>query len=533
MKKVAIMTIFDEEDETITQEETEETTTVRTVEMNPKIVDLYNRTQASEKLTCGKSNLKMPEQIAFTVLTIKKQHPERSMNSIINTVLVKNAQMLTGKGVKYVEKGNISYCNHYTINFMPSGAGKDRMSDELDKFVYYPYRNWFKCRFREVKEAFRLKLEQEARRQFPEEDKQKQRKKYVEEQMKEFGNVFLEVSDGTREGLFRDAKVLKKLGFGSIVFKIAEISQFFKNMTTEQKLLIDTIFEAYSGIIRAKSIKGEHREEDIEDLPVNILFYSDPTAFKSDLSKIFNLLMETGLSRRCTITFMSKLEHYKMEPNGKKAYKAEEKYYGDLKAIGLQLYEIFEKVEDNAQYELTEETFVKVFYPYRLKLKSMMEKEENSLIQKEICSRELKALKISCQYACLNHPKEFFINPEDMEMAIDTVETLSKDFKKFLNYRPSKNDGYDELFSLFLDNLGVEFNKNTLVTKHYLLTGHSRKFFRDNFDDYIEILSEIAQERGYVLNQRPINNNSGCAYWLSTNTPEPLHNATVELDDLL
>lgn len=198
MKKVAIMTIFDEEDETITQEETEETTTVRTVEMNPKIVDLYNRTQASEKLTCGKSNLKMPEQIAFTVLTIKKQHPERSMNSIINTVLVKNAQMLTGKGVKYVEKGNISYCNHYTINFMPSGAGKDRMSDELDKFVYYPYRNWFKCRFREVKEALRLKLEQEARRQFPEEDKQKQRKKYVEEQMKEFGNVFLEVSDGTK-----------------------------------------------------------------------------------------------------------------------------------------------------------------------------------------------------------------------------------------------------------------------------------------------------------------------------------------------
>ena len=107
-----------------------------------------------------------------------------------------------------------------------------------------------------MKEAFRLKLEQEARRQFPEEDKQKQRKKYVEEQMKEFGNVFLEVSDGTREGLFRDAKVLKKLGFGSIVFKIAEISQFFKNMTTEQKLLIDTIFEAYSGIIRAKSVNS-------------------------------------------------------------------------------------------------------------------------------------------------------------------------------------------------------------------------------------------------------------------------------------
>ena len=46
--------------------------------------------------------------------------------------------MLTGKGVKYAEKGREGFGNYYAINFMPSGAGKDLMSDELDKFVYYP-----------------------------------------------------------------------------------------------------------------------------------------------------------------------------------------------------------------------------------------------------------------------------------------------------------------------------------------------------------------------------------------------------------
>lgn len=531
MKKVPISTVL--EDETMTQEETEQTTIVRKIEMNSKVVDLYNRIEASKELTCDVGNLKMPKPLAILVQTIKKQYPERSINSIINTILAKNAQMLTGKGVKYAEKGREGFGNYYAINFMPSGAGKDLMSDELDKFVYYPYRNWFKCTFQALKEKLRLELEQEAKRLFPEEDKQRQRKKYVDEKMKEFGNIVLEVSDGTREGLFRDAKVLKKAGFGSLMLKIAELGQYLKNMTTEQRLFFNVIFEAYGGTIRAKSIKGEHREEDVENLPVNILFYSDPTVFKSELSKIFNLLMETGLSRRCIMTFMSELESYEMEPDGIKALKAEEKYYSDLKAIGLQLYEIFEKVENNAQYELTEETYVKVFYPYKFKLKSMADKEENKLIQKEIRSRLLKALKISCQYASLNHPKVLFINPEDIEMAIDTVERLSADFVKFLNYRPSYDDRCDRIFKFFLENIDKEFKKNDLTTVHFKQFGISRSKFKKSFDDDMGIVAEIAQYKGYRLLSKPINNNSGSAYWLTTAKSENLSDGIQELEDLI
>lgn len=80
----------------------------------------------------------------------------------------------------------------------------------------------------------------------------------------------------------------------------------------------------------------------------------------------------------------------------------------------------------------------------------MAEKEENPLIKREIRSRELKALKISCQYACINHPKVLFINPGDMEMAIDTVERLSVDFIKFLNYRPVLKIDVTEFSAFFL-----------------------------------------------------------------------------------
>ena len=532
MKKVPISTIL-EEDETMSQEETEQATVVRTIEMNSKVVDLYNRIEASEKLTCEVSDRKMPKPLAYAAYIMSKQHPEMRMNSIINTLLAKNAQMLTAKGVKYVEKGRVGYCNYYGINFMPSGAGKDLMSDELDNFVYYPFRSWFKCTVQELREKFRFELEKEAKREFPEEDKQKQRKKYVDEKMREFGNIFLEVSDGTREGLFRDAKVIKRIGFGCIMIKIAELGLYLNNMTTEQKLFFNLLFEAYSGIIRAKSIKGEYREQDIEDLPVNILFYSDPTFFKADLAKSFNLLMETGLIRRCILTFMAELEPHKKEPDGRKAYKAEEKYYSDLKAIGLQLHEIFEEIENNAQYELTEETYVKAFYPYKLKLSSMAEKEENPLIKREIRSRELKALKISCQYASLNHPKVHFINPEDMEMAIDTVERLSVDFIKFLNYRPVFEDRYDRIFRFFLENIGKEFKKNDLTTTHFKQFGISRNKFKKSFDDDMQSVAEIAQYKGYQLLSKPINNNSGRAYWLTTAKSEDLSDDIQQLENLI
>lgn len=535
MEQYPINAIWDTaaDEEIMIQEEIEMTPEMPTVQMNPKIVDLYNMTQASEKLTCGTGNLKMPKLLALLVQTIKKQHPELSMNSIINTVLVKNAHMLTTKRIKYLEKGSEGYCNSYVINLMPSGSGKDRLSYELDNFVYYPFRNWFKCTVQAFKEKLRFELTNEARMKFPESDMQKQRKRYIDEKIKDFGNLVLEVSDGTREGFFRDAKVLKKVDFGSIMIKIAELGQYLNNMTAEQKLFFNVVFEAYNGIIRAKSIKGEHREEDIEDIPVNILFYSDPTLFQSDLSKVFNSLMETGLIRRCILAFMSELEPHKMEPDPSKAYKAEAKYYSDLKAIGQQLYDCFEEIESNAYYELTEETYVQVFYPYKLRLASMVDNEENTLIKKEIRSRELKALKISCQYASLNHPNIHLINPEDMEMAIDTVQKTSIDFQRFLSYRPSYPDKCDRIFQFLLENIDKEFTKSDLTTKYFRNFGCSRNKFKKSFDEDMQTVSEIAQYKGYQLLSKPINNNSGNVYWLTMLKKEDLSDGIQELEDLI
>ena len=94
------------------------------------------------------------------------------------------------------------------------------------KFVFYPFRHWFKFTVETLKAELKRKLEIEARQKFPDEEKQQQREKFVKEQMREFGNLVMEVSDGTREGLFRDAKVFKKAKFAGLMVKMAELGYY-------------------------------------------------------------------------------------------------------------------------------------------------------------------------------------------------------------------------------------------------------------------------------------------------------------------
>ncbi len=162
-----------------------------------------------------------------------------------------------------------------------------------------------------------------------------------------------------------------------------------------------------------------------------------------------------------------------------------------------------------------------------------MKNEESSLLRKEISSRELKALKLSCIYACLNHPQELYIYQKDMEQAINTVEFLGCDFKTFLNHKLQYEDRYDRLFNFFLEHKGEDFKKITLINECYQLSGYSKNKFRKNFDNCISIVSEIASEKGYVLNKKSINHNSSNPYSSIEVKTEELSNSMNELDNLI
>ena len=151
---------------------------------------------------------------------------------------------------------------------------------------------------------------------------------------------------------------------------------------------------------------------------------------------------------------------------------------------------------------------------YKLKLIDLFNTEEDSNLKTEYKSRELKALKLSGIYACLNHPRKTTIEIEDMQQAIDTVEYLSKDFAKFVNYKVARNDLYDDIFEFFKKNLNEPFTKYALTYTHKKEFSISRGKFIKEFDSIIDIVKGLAVENGYFLDSKPINNNCGMKYTL-------------------
>lgn len=447
---------------------------------------------------------------------------------VISILLLKIAQMITAKRVRYKEHAKIDFPNYYTIVLLSSGGGKDRISDEYDNLIFKPFRQWFDKKA----EQYYLEKKQQIQKEYTDKNN-KPIKQLIKEAEKTLRYPVLEVCDGTQEGLFEDAKTLKDAAFGAITYKMSEFGMFLDSAQNTEKQFLTCLFDGYNGNIVSKSIKYGKRESSINGIPVNCLFFSDPTLFAGgNLKHMFNLLMQTGLGRRCVISFQKRQKKI-IEYDNEIAFRKELQFYEDCKRLSKQLFEIFNRIPASAVYEFTESALKCIHHTYKVRMEELENATEDVLRQNEIQSRQHKAIKIACLYACLNHPTELTINDEDMQQAIDTIEFISQDFEKFRNYKPKSDDVYDKLWEFFKDNLGKGYTKSELVYKYFQTFGIPRDKFKDRFDDYIESIKEIAIENGYMLRSESINRNSGTKYTLIKLEEQELSEDTQSLDDLI
>lgn len=475
-----------------------------------------------------------PKFILAVVSTIKSKHREVSTKIIFNMLIPKLAQVITFHRIQYQENEHMKpdYPNWYSINIAKSGFGKDRIMKEINEYLFSGFYRAFNFEIENYKRNRRLEIESEAMKKFDNDVDKNQRAKYIKEESKKIRNLIPEVREGTREGIYQDAKGFQNAGFGGLFIQNSEFGLFLKDITTEQKQYLNLLNEAYSGNIYAKSIKGENREPDIKNIPVNLYFHTAPTPLEENFYRFKNFL-DTGFARRCSIVSQSKREEYTEEPDSEKASMEEKRYYATLEALGEKFDNILVTFLDIkcATFKLTNEGY-EIFHQYKTSLKEKSE-EENDALSIEILSRELKALKLSCLYACFNHTKDLYIHKEDMEQAINTVEFLGNGIIDFLDNKQDIEGGCDNLFNFFLKNTGKKFNKTTLVQKHYLLSRLSRDEFRNKFTNMIETVREIALDKGYILVQEAINRNSGNNYYLVSQEPQELDANVDALDSLL
>lgn len=319
-----------------------------------------------------------------------------------------------------------------------------------------------------------------------------------------------EITKATIEGVVKFAQTIQKFGFGSIFIRISELGLYIKNANKQDIKFLNAFCELYDCVIPMKLIKSELFVKPIKDIPVNIFACTDVVGFLNDKKNVFKTLLESGLCRRFTFSFQEipKLICTILSDE------EERNIYKELNDLGKNLFDIFTQVQDNSCYKLTSEA-KELLNKYKVKLYEMYnEYDGKSLLQKEVLSREYKALKLSCIYSSLNHPQELVINASDMEQAIDTVEFLSKDFYKFIQYKPKLDDKYHTAYNYLKHNYGTGFTKTHLVNTLSKECGFSREKLRKEFEkEFYTNVQEIAEDDGYCL--RYDNAKHGAYYYLA------------------
>ena len=475
-----------------------------------------------------------PTCITEGVSIIKKHYSNVSTQAILNILLLKFAQMITAKRVKYSEFGNLGYPNHYTIIFMGSGYGKDRISNELDNRIFKNFRTWFEEKVNEYKNKEEKNIRDKIEAKYDDKDN-KNNKKQIEKLIKinvaKIRNLILEINKATPEGIFAESEAFSKVDFGSLLIKYGEFGLMLKTPKQEELQCIQSIFELYDGTLSSKCIKSENSKAQLKNIPCNVLLYSDPALFAGELKKMFETLMQTGLGRRSTISYLPEGKIF-IEADVDKAFQQEKEFVQKAEELSNEIFSIFLLVEPSSVYTLTKETFKQVFHPYKCKLNQMINDNDNPLIKRELASRELKALKLSCLFAALNHPTELFINPEDMKQAISVVNFLGNDFKAFVNLRPTYKDLYERVYDFFRENLNKEFTSTELKRKQYKNFGCSRKTIDKEFDEIIKYVSEIAYEQGFIFNITELQP-TGYKYSLSKLPDGKLSENIIPLEELI
>ena len=174
-------------------------------------------------------------------------------------------------------------------------------------------------------------------------------------------------------------------------------------------------------------------------------------------------MLATGLARRTFLIFqptLPKNQFFKAERNLIKH--AQDK----AKRLSKEVKDIIDKLPYEGIFNVTNTAYDNIFVQYKQDCLQKSEKMENSHLQKEIKDRPLKALNIASLYAVLNHPTENIVTETDLKQAIETVEYLSTDLEKFINYTPQKYDTYQQFFEFLKRNKNKAFAKTELITNH-------------------------------------------------------------------
>lgn len=336
------------------------------------------------------------------------------------------------------------------------------------------------------------------------------------------------ITNETPEFAFEMAKTIPlSPDFGAIKIEINEFVSFFKSKNNYEEKFLTNILLNFDGDYEKRNIKSEDSEETITDVNTNLVTYSDFSNLTGQTKSDFLSWVSSGALRRSMISFSDKSTKEFVKRTNEEARKINQ----NLEIIGNELFNIFEQIEPNTHFVVSDEAY-EIHQDYLSEIYNYCNSIEDDLLKLEIESRAFKALRLSAIYAALNHPKQFNVTEEDMLQAIDVVEFLSQDFAKFLRYKPNVDDYHDKIYKFLKNNLGQEFTKGGFTSRASEFNIGRDKLAK-NFKITMETVADIAEQDGYFLQIKENLRKNGFKYKLLKIEDVQLSECIQDFDSLI
>lgn len=431
---------------------------------------------------------------------LKPMNSDVPNESLILDLLVKIAQLLSINRATVRSMMGETLINVYALIFMPSGAGKDKPLNLIDKHFMLVFEEKFEQKSKAYQERRLKELNEEA------DDKYSPRSKVAKQRFIEMNlprQLIPELSNATSEGMQALRETLSSAEFGGTFLKISEFGDYISsenNARSEFLSLITEIFD--NGTNAPKVIKGERTAKKVVGVPSNAIMHSSLAYLTTgpNYRKLMTLV-DRGLARRSFLCFPG-LEKFNVErpASFESSFQAFREHSLDVTDKAKEYLKYWEETYEATRYGrvwiLTEEA-ERVFYAYYLYLQEAIKAisiTEDEGYRAELKGRYWKTLKLSGLIASWEHPDVIEVRAEDVKNAIYLAEVYGNHCKEF--YQIETVIDSEKLRDYFLRNLNVWKPTMEIAKQRFAPSvNYFSKWFQENIIDTESLLLEA----GYKL----------------------------------
>lgn len=420
--------------------------------------------------------------------------------AIYNLLLAKWSSVLASKNImtdscRHTQPYPLAY---YGLNLLPSGGNKNKPLTAVESIF-----KWIDNEYDAQNEKNKQKYIECAVEKLGENPDSKEVEK-IQKKAENLQKLKSKTNGATEQKLYAICEQIVKSEFGSLFIYDTEFIKKFEAKISGKSLddTLDAIYNLYDGTPDFLDTVLTNRDF-ISGISCNVCYASDFSRLlrNQKTNKEFRNYLQDGFARRIYLYATKNINSLQMQIN---LPTVEELNMAKNKLVDFynQTKELYEKINPTEVFEFSPEADIYI-QKYQQRIKKRIKEEfsyaevlsdDDEILKINLNGSAWKIVKTSFLFHLIEHPTEYKVQPESIQMAERYFNAFHEKLAIFLKKKAL--DKLDEYKNTIYKNLGIEMLKNTEFRKELNVHHNDWKVFCNT--TLVDLLEELQAEDIYV-----------------------------------